>query len=200
VLPEAGSKGLVLVDLDGTLIDAPGSERRFIAELMRKDFLCPAQWWAATMFLLRNGTRFRRDVARKNKGYLAGLRADQVEALAAQFVAQTLIHELRAFMLERLQRHLNAGAKVVLLTGAPDFLATPLARHLGLAACVATICHRAGDRFTAQPPVQHPLGWEKRRLVEVLCKREGCVPDDRMPTRMPAKTCRCWTLSVARLQ
>jgi HAD superfamily phosphoserine phosphatase-like hydrolase len=173
-----GNKGLVLVDLDGTLIDAPGSERRFIAELMRKGYIGPAQWRTAAMFLLRNGARFGRDVARKNKGYLAGLGAERVAALGAEFVAQNLIHELRAFMLERLQQHLSAGDRIVLLTGAPDFLAAPLARHLGLADYSATICHRAGDRFTAQPPVQHPLGWDKRRLGAALCEQAGCVLED----------------------
>lgn len=168
----------MLVDLDGTLIDAPGSERRFIAQLMRKHVLGAAQWWAAGIFLLRYGTRFGRDVARKNKAYLAGLQCRRVEECAAEFAARVLIPELRAFMLERLQQHLAAGDKVVLLTGAPDFLAAPLAQHLGLTACCATVCHRRDDRFTAQPPVRHPLKWDKRRLAEALCARAGCTLRD----------------------
>jgi phosphoserine phosphatase len=178
VSPEAGTKGLVLVDLDGTLIDAPSSERRFIAELTRKGVLGPAQWWAAGAFLLRYGARFGRDVTRKNKAYLAGLHCEKIEALGAEFVVRILIPALRAFMLERLQRHLSADDKVVLLTGAPDFLAAPLAQHLGLAACCATVCHRLGDRFTAQPPIRHPFAGDKRRLGEVLCAREGCALTD----------------------
>lgn len=168
----------MLVDLDGTLIDAPSSERRFIAELTRKGVLGPAQWWAAGAFLLCHGARFGRNVTRKNKAYLAGLHCERIEALGAEFVVRVLIPALRPFMLEQLQRHLSADDKVVLLTGAPDFLAAPLAQHLGLAACCATVCHRRGDHFTAQPPVCHPFAWDKRRLGEVLCAREGYALED----------------------
>lgn len=175
--PEAGNKGLILVDLDGTLIDPPGSERRFIARLA-KGILGPAQVLAAGTFFLRHGARFGRDVARKNKAYLTGLHCERVEALAEEFAAYALIPKLRVFMLRRVQRHLSAGDKVVLLTGAPDFLAAPLARHLGLAGWCATVCHRVGDRFTAQPPVQHPMGLDKRRLGEALCAREGCAIEE----------------------
>jgi HAD superfamily hydrolase (TIGR01490 family) len=171
--PESESNRLVLLDLDGTLIDLPSSERRFIVYLARKGILGPAQWWAACTFFLRRGARFGRDAARKNKAYLAGLHVGRVEALAEEFVAQALIPELRTFMLKRMQQHLSAGDKIVLLTGSPDFLAAPLARYLGLAGCCATVCHRVRDRFTAQPPVLHPLGLDKRRLCETLCVREG---------------------------
>lgn len=175
---EIGSKGLVLVDLDGTLIDPPSAERRFIAELMSKGFLGPAQWWGAGTFLLRHGARFRLDVVRKNKAYLAGLQSDRIEALAAEFVTRVLIPNLRDFMLERLQQHLYDAERVVLLTGAPDFLAAPLAWHLRLTAYCATVCHQVDGRFTIQPPVQHPFRWDKHRLAEALCTREGCVLED----------------------
>lgn len=160
---------LVLVDLDGTLLDPPSSERRFIRYLAGQRMLGARQWLAAGWFLLRRAPRFRRAVGRKNKAYLSGLAALDVARTAQDFVAAELLPLLRPVMLERLRRHTAAGDALVLLTGAPGFIAAPVARHIGARWCATEPVLRAG-RYTARPPRRHPLGAEKLALARVLAR------------------------------
>lgn len=160
---------LVLIDLDGTLLDPPSSERRFIRHLARAGVLGPRQWLSAGLFFLRWAPRFRRAVGRKNKAYLSALDASRVERIARVFVTAELLPRLRPAILERLRRHVAAGDALVLLTGAPDFIAAPLARHLGARCCATVPVLRAG-RYTAQPPRRHPLGAAKLVLARALAR------------------------------
>ncbi len=160
---------LVLIDLDGTLLDPPSSERRFIRHLARAGVLGPRQWLSAGLFFLRWTPRYGRAVGRKNKAYLSALDARRVARIAQAFVAAELLPRLRPVILERLRRHVVAGDALVLLTGAPDFIAAPLARQIGARCCAATPVLRAG-RYTAQPPRRHPLGAGKVVLARALAR------------------------------
>ncbi|MCC6302911.1 MAG: HAD-IB family phosphatase [Gammaproteobacteria bacterium] len=160
---------LILVDLDGTLLDPPSSERRFIRHLAGQRVLGARQWLAAGGFFLRWTPRFGRAVGRKNKAYLSGLAASEVARAAQAFVAAELLPRLRPVMLERLRRHAAAGDALVLLTGAPGFIAAPVARHIGARWCAAEPVLREG-RYTARPPRRHPLGAEKLALAGALAR------------------------------
>lgn len=161
---------LVLVDLDGTLLDPPSSERRFIRHLARGGRLGARQWFAAGLFFLRWGWQFGRATGRKNKAYLSGLDVAEVAQAARHFVAGEILPRLRPAMLERLRGHAADGDILVLLTGAPDFIAIPVAHHIGARCCAAEPDRRDG-RYTARPPRRHPLGVEKLALVHALGAR-----------------------------
>jgi HAD superfamily hydrolase (TIGR01490 family) len=163
---------LILVDLDGTLLDHPSSERRFIRHLARRGMLGPRQWLAAGGFFLRWTARFGRAVARKNKAYLAGLEQGRVAMAADAFVTGVILPRLQPALLDRLRRHAAAGDRLVLLTGAPDFIAAPVARRIG-ARCCATVCRGRDGRYTASPPLRHPLGAEKLALARELAQDAG---------------------------
>lgn len=160
----------VLVDLDGTLLDHPSSERRFIRYLAGQGMLGPLQWLAAGLFFLRWTGRFGRAVGRKNKAYLAGLDQQRVAQAAEHFVEVEILPRLSPFMLARLRRHAVVGDTLVLLTGAPDFIAAPVARHIGAQLFCATQCLLREGRFTTSPPLRHPLGAEKLALALELAK------------------------------
>lgn len=163
---------LVLVDLDGTLLDPPSSERRFIRHLTRRGLLGPRQWLAAGAFFLRWTSCFGRAVGRKNKAYLAGLAPARVAPVAEAFVSGELLPRLYPELLERLRRHAAEGDVLVLLTGAPEFVAAPIARRLG-ARCCATLCCVRDGRYTAHPPLRHPFGADKLALAQALAQELG---------------------------
>jgi HAD superfamily hydrolase (TIGR01490 family) len=169
---------IVFVDLDGTLIDRPSAEARFLRRLFLDGRLGPRQLLPAAAFFLRYGARFRRDTARKNKAYLNGLGVEAVAALARPFVSRELLPLLRPFMLAGLEAHRQAGDRLVLLTGAPDFLAAPLARAVGAADCIATRPDTAAGLFTARPPAQHPYGAEKLARALAFCAAAGARLDE----------------------
>ena len=118
-----------IFDLDGTLIDLPSSEHRFIGELWVRRAI---NWRRASLFalfLLVWLPRFGTDVARRNKAYLSGLPVDEIEALGQHFADQ-LATEVRPALRERLSDHQSCGDFTLLLSGSPYFIAQPLGSRL----------------------------------------------------------------------
>ena len=161
----------VFVDLDGTLIDRPGSEARFLRYLFLRGRLGSRQIMAAAAFFLVHGIPLGRHAARKNKAYLYGLDTGETSALAGAWVRRELIPGLRPLVLERLESHRQAGDRIVLLTGAPDFIAEPLAAYLELDDCIATQPAKSDGRFAFGPPDRHPFGAAKLHLAQAWCER-----------------------------
>lgn len=165
---------LVLFDLDGTLLHGVSSERRFAAHLLRRGMIGPQGLATYAAFALRYLPAYGRHVLKKDKAYLAGLERTQAEALARRFVSNELVSRLFPPALARLKQHLAAGDEVAILTGAPDFIAQPLAEHLGVGHVYATRCAVKDGRFTAAPPSSHPFGKEKLAAAEQACRDLGC--------------------------
>jgi HAD superfamily hydrolase (TIGR01490 family) len=166
---------LAFVDLDGTLLRGPSCERAFIAHLLRRRALGPRQGLAAAVFTLRWAAPFGRHVLKKNKAWLAGLAVCEVERLAAEF---DLSPRLRPGMLAALARERAAGTRLVLLTGAPDFLAQPIGRAIGAELCCATLCVRDGDRYASAPPSSHPFGAAKLALARRIAAEHAIALAD----------------------
>ncbi|MEQ8799952.1 MAG: HAD-IB family hydrolase [Salinisphaeraceae bacterium] len=164
---------LVLFDVDGTLVPAPGTEPRFAWYLLRRGGLGWRQLLATVWFLLRYWPRFGRDVPLKNKAWLTGLRQADVAARARDFITAELAPVLFAPAVARLSEHVAAGDHVVLLTGTPQFLARPLADHLGAADAVGSLCEVAAGRFCSGPPVRHPYGETKVEAARALAAGAG---------------------------
>ena len=161
---------LVFSDLDGTLIKGLSSEKRFFVFLLRGRILHLRQLAAFLIFTLRWFPHLRKDVWKKNKAYLTGLRLNKIQHLAEKFVAQSLLPDLRPPVKRRLENHLAQGDIVVLLTGAPDFIAWPIARQLGVTHIAATNCETKNGCFTSYPPGIHPFGAAKLQIAEQMCR------------------------------
>lgn len=163
----------VLVDVDGTLLPGPSSELRFVGHLLRRRLIGPGQIIAAIAFVLRHVSGFGRDVFKKNKAYLVGLRVDGVAAEAKHFVESDLRHRMREEIVDLVLAHVARGDHVVLLTGTPDFIAAPLARLLGARGACATQCASQDGVYIAEPPITHPFGEAKVDLGSRICRDAG---------------------------
>jgi HAD superfamily hydrolase (TIGR01490 family) len=161
---------LVFFDLDGTLIKGLSSEKRFFVFLLRRRILRLRQLAEFLNFTLRWFTHSRKDVWKKNKAYLTGLRLNKIQHLAEQFVAKAFLPNLRSVVKRRLENHLAHGDIVVLLTGTPDFIAWPMAKQLGITHIAATVCDTKNGCFTSTPPVIHPLGTAKLQIADQMCR------------------------------
>lgn len=164
---------LALVDVDGTLLDGASCEKMFLRELMAQRRIGLTQIAAASLFAAQTWPRHGRHVFKKNKAYLAGLDVAEIESLAEAFVAEKIVPRLRPILLQRLERHLRSGEAIALLTGAPEFLARPLARAVGAQRWRATECARADRRYIAAPPLAHPFAGAKLRYGLELCAEYG---------------------------
>lgn len=164
---------VALVDVDGTLVDGPSCERRFIVELFRENLFGPRQWVAAAWFPVCWVPHFGRHVFKKNKAYLAGLRVERVDKVAEAFVRDAILPKLRPSMVARIATHRARGDGIALLTGTPDFLARPIAASMGIAHWSATRCAVTDGRFTDEPPPEHPFSGDKAAFADALCRRLG---------------------------
>ncbi|MDT0633797.1 HAD-IB family hydrolase [Spectribacter hydrogenoxidans] len=164
---------LVLFDVDGTLVPSPGTEPRFAWYLLCRGRLGWRQLLATGWFFLRYWPRFGRHVPLKNKAWLTGLARAEVASLARDFIAEELAKVLFTPAVARLREHVAAGDHVVLLTGTPQFLARPLADHLGAADAVGSLCEVAAGHFCSGPPVRHPYGETKVEAARTLAAEAG---------------------------
>jgi phosphoserine phosphatase len=164
---------IVLFDIDGTLFEKPSCERRLMHLLRERGLMRPRGWLATAWFIGRYGPRHGRHVLKKNKAYLSGLSREDVGPVADELVATIFAEAVCEPSVERLRSHQRAGDDVVLMTGAPGFVADRIAAKLEVPRVVATVCAERGGRFLPRPPRQHPFYREKVTLAERVCRERG---------------------------
>jgi len=164
---------LAIFDIDGTLITGPTLEKRLFSHLFRRGLLGPEQLWAFVHFGASHAAEFGRHTMKKNKAYLAGLSCADVQTLVSGWVAQGAPRWWYPAAVARLRQHQAAGDRVVLLSGAPQFVVDALAHELGVTRALGTCCTAKDGKFCADPPRVHPFGTEKRSLAAGLCAEFG---------------------------
>lgn len=165
-------------DLDGTLVPLPSTEKRFLAHLWRKGIISFRQVFAGLLFFPRWVFTLGLDTGRKNKAFYAGLSVTQLESLGQQWVDEHLEGLLFQEMYPQLTACRQAAKTCVLLTGSPTFLAKPICKALALDDFIATECVSNKGLYTAAPPGQHPLGYEKLLLARKWCRERGINLED----------------------
>lgn len=163
---------LAIFDIDGTLLRG-GTERQFWRYLLRRGRQGPRQIAAHVAVLLRLLPVHGAYALKLDKAYLAGLRVDDVDALAREFVAATLPGQIFEPAAGRLRAHVDGGDAVVLVSGTLDCIARALAAYLGAGHVVATECATRDGRYLARPAVVHPFGVAKLELTRALAATLG---------------------------
>ena len=160
---------LVFFDLDGTLIDDPSSEKSYIFWLITRRHIGLRQIIKALKFLAKWIGKLKYIAFVRNKAYLHGLPIKQTVQQAQQFTKKKLLSRLRQRIIARLKQHKADGDVVILLTGAPKFIADVFAQKLGILDVRATECSSHDDCFDELPPLQHPFGQEKVTVAQKVC-------------------------------
>lgn len=164
---------LAIFDIDGTLVPGASSEVRFVRYLLSQGVLGPRQMLAYGWFCLRYALHYRQHLLKKNKAYLVGLSEVRVQTLAADFVRTELIPVLYQPAIKRLRMHGQAGDRVALLSGTPQFLAEALAHALAVDAGYGALCDQRNGVFRAAPPLRHPYGVTKIKGAHHLADALG---------------------------
>ena len=162
---------LALFDIDGTLLNEPSSEKRFMLWLFLKGRIGPLRLLAYALFSLRYFPRYGLEVFAKNKSLLWRRRVRGAETLAREWAAGGLEEALHGPCLERLRNHQQGGDIVVLLSGTPSVLADAIAERLGVENVVATRCAARAGRYIFAPPIVHRVGEAKLASARDLCAR-----------------------------
>jgi len=177
--PEEGPVSLVIIDLDGTLLEGTvSSEKLFFRYLLKKRLLGVRQLGAFSYFFLRRFEEYGRLTPKKNKAYLTGLKEITLAEIAREFVGSQLMDRCCPNMRHRLDNHLAQGDVPVLVTGSLEMIARPVCSFLGIQHVRATQCAVEKGFFSAKPPLVHPFGQEKVNLGRAIGRELGFALKD----------------------
>ena len=174
--PQATSAGVhvgAFFDVDNTLIPGAAVEVRFFRFLWQRGVVGIREARESVLHLLRSMPPVSLHALRMRKLYLAGKRVSIIEPLAEAFVRDTIRRDLSAKGLTALRRHQDAGHKLVLITGAMEFLAVPLANYLQVECVLAGRPEHQDGIYTGHLLPPYPYGEGKRILVESFAKTNG---------------------------
>lgn len=175
------SPPITFFDLDGTLTRGD----TYLTYLL--GFLCrqPRRWPRALLlppatipyFLgLRDNTWLKTTFL---KIVLGGVARAEIDAWTDRYLEHLLVAEIQAGGREALERHRQAGDRLVLATASFDFYVEPLAGRLGMH---AVVCTRAAwdehDRITGEIVGNNCYGAQKRQRVQAFlheCGGDGSV-------------------------
>ncbi len=96
-----------------------------------------------------------------------------IEACARDFIQRRNGEEHLGKGRDRLEAHRQSGHQLILISGAPDFLITPLAETLNVSTLFAARIECRGDRYTGAviPPLPYGIG--KRQLIVSHAQEKG---------------------------
>ena len=122
-------------------------------------------------FTTRWFSRFKSEIIVKNKAYLYDLPLEQTIQKSQQFATEKLLPRLRPRIVEILKKHQANGDIIILLTGAPKFIADIFAKQLEIYEIQATEFSVFNNRFGDDPALQHPFAQEKVTVAEKVCAK-----------------------------
>jgi len=165
-------KRTVFFDVDGTLLPPPSTERRFIRWLLDRKVIGAGHLTRSALTLLID---FPWSTAKfkANKAHLRGESVERFQALGAEFVTAVIVPIVRRAAREAIERHRQAGDRLVLLTGTLDLLAEPLARALNMHDMICGRLERADGRFTGRTIPPHPYGEDKAAALWNYAQHTG---------------------------
>ncbi len=156
----------VVCDVDGTLLPGSSLERQFIWRMGRAQLLKAEQWVAFALQAVRALGAGRLSLALAgNKAMYLGLRPERLTPEANRLIEQLVVERISVTGRQRLQHFRDQGFGILLMTGAPDFLATPLARLLGADALICARLEIRAGRYTGRVLGLHPYGRRKKQLL-----------------------------------
>lgn len=162
---------LVFCDLDGTLIDNPSSEKLYLFWLLTHGYIGIKQIIYVLKFFGKWTHKFRSEILVKNKSYLYNLSVEETAQNAKRFVTEKLLSRLRPQIVQRLKQHQVSGDIIILLTGAPKFIADVFAKQLGITEVEAARFSCSNKHFDDLPPLQHPFAKEKVTVAQKVCAK-----------------------------
>lgn len=166
-------KATAIFDVDRTILAGTSTERLFFRYLFTRGELDVSGllffFWQFLLHLRRPEWR----VIKSNKGYLKNLSVKEIEAGAPVFFDRAIRPRLVPGVTARIEKHLQNGEEVLLLSGMPDFLLAHYAKELGVPHYWGTKVVTKDGFFTGRFEGQFPFGPAKAEIVRHLAKEKG---------------------------
>lgn len=163
-------------DVDGTLLPHTSMERLFTRELFRRGAIPPLNFarYLITAVLRTMMGKFSEGF-KGNKTYLRGIPVRKIELYSEWLFENTIIKGLSRTGLNTLEEQRQAGYKIMLMSGSPDFLTNRLAMRISADFVISAVLEKAGEVYSGRLIGLHPYGKRKKRLL--LDKQEKTQMD-----------------------
>ncbi len=152
-------------DLDGTLIKY-SAERRFLPWAVLRGKFCPFRMIPYIIRSLRDRDFF------SSKIYYRGMEREKLEKMARDFFSPDRVKKM-VFKkaLEEIEKKKQQGYKLILITGAPTFLAERFS-VLGFSEIIGSAIEEKDGVLTGEL-LEYPPGKRKGEILEEISRREG---------------------------
>ena len=171
-----GPPAIAFFDVEGVVLDA--TVAHFYAWLRGREMPAPDRFlWLAALAARAPGylvadRRSRSEFNRRFYRQYEGLPADELREQAAAALTEFILPRVCHAAVRRIREHRRRGDRVVLVTGALDFLVAPL-RHLADELVAARLVERSGA-FTGEL-AEPPLSADARASLAARCAAEHGV-------------------------
>lgn len=162
-----------LFDVDNTLIPGAACEVRFFRYLWRKGIVGWRELAHSVRWVMRQSSAVSIHPLRERKLYLEGKDPSVIEDCAREFLHGEILRRVSTKGRERLEAHRQSGHQLILISGAPDFLITPLAAALNVPTLFAARLERRAGRYTGAVVPPLPYGNGKRQLIVSHAQEKG---------------------------
>ena len=162
-----------LFDVDNTLIPGQACEVRFFRYLWRRRLVGWAELRRSLLWLIGHGPSVSIHPLRERKLYLEDKDASLIETCAREFFQEEMLSGVSEKGRERLEAHRQSGHQLILISGAPDFLISPLAAALNVPTLFAARLERCGGCYTGAVVPPLPYGTGKRQLIVSHAQEKG---------------------------
>jgi HAD superfamily hydrolase (TIGR01490 family) len=161
-----------IFDIDGTLLPGTSMERIFWRCLLRRRQL-PAR--NIFHFISRGLAGARKagleGFLKSNKSYVKGLSVSGVRLLAADCYRRRIVPRLAQKGKEAVESLRRQGYKIMIISGAPDFLADLLRVEYAPDLIISTGLEIDSGRYTGRMSTLHPYGQRKTNILAGLAEK-----------------------------
>jgi HAD superfamily phosphoserine phosphatase-like hydrolase len=154
-------------DVDGTILPGTSMERLMIAKLVKDGLIPIRSFFIFFFFALRSFCR-RRGIPEflENKQYFRDLPERPMVRFSKGLVEEKVIPRIPKAVYDEMERLRKGRYKILLMSGAPEFLLCPLAERLGADAAMGTVLETECGRLTGSPHGDHLYGPAKARILK----------------------------------
>lgn len=159
-------------DVDGTILPDTSMEKLLIREMIRNGLIPVRSFFVFTCAALKSVCR-RRGVREflRNKQYFKGLPEKPMARFSRRLVEKKVLPRIPEAVHREMDRLRKKGYRILLMSGAPEFLLGPLAERLGADAAMGTVYEVVEGRFAGGPCGDHLYGTAKTSILD-RCREE----------------------------
>lgn len=153
-------------DVDGTLLPGTSMERLAVRRLVESGVVTASMLVRFVLSGIRDLAREGIPGLLRNKAYFRGLRERDLSAFSEEMVRRSVVPRIPSAAREEMEGLRRNGYRILLFSGAPDFMLHPLALALGADAAIGTVLEIEDGRFTGRVMAEHLYGPAKTAILK----------------------------------